>query len=78
MQKIKKIRLIDSGPRIPDGRTDGRTDGENLITPRNFSIENCRGAISIFGSYNSSCFTPIVPISHKKKHQVAATTTPRP
>ena len=29
MQKIKKMRIIDSGPRMPDGRTD---EG-NLITP---------------------------------------------
>ena len=35
MQKIKKIRLIDSGPRIPDGGTDGRGESDN--PPKMFS-----------------------------------------
>ena len=47
MQKIKKVRLIDSGPRMPDGRTEARTDGRtdkgNLI-----KFENCRGAKKVF------------------------------
>ena len=34
MQKIKKIRLIDSGPRMPDWRMDAQT-----------KIKNCRGEI---------------------------------
>ena len=33
MQKIKMIRLKDSGPRMPDGRKNGQRESDN---PRNF------------------------------------------
>ena len=39
MQKMKMIRLIDSGPRIPL-RTDAQGASDNR--PK-FSIKNCRG-----------------------------------
>ena len=29
MQNIKKIHLIDSGPRMPDGHTDGPGESDN-------------------------------------------------
>ena len=52
MQKMKKIRLIDSGLCIPL-RTHARTDASDTDAqgasdnhPK-FSIENCRGATSI-------------------------------
>ena len=48
MQKMKKIRPIDSGPRIPlrtHRRTDVRTHAQGAADNHpKFSIKNCRGA----------------------------------
>ena len=42
---IKKIHLIDSGLRMPDGQTDAWMHGRGeSYNPLKFSIENCRGA----------------------------------
>ena len=46
MQKMKKIRLIDSGPRImlrTHKRTNAQTHKEHLITTRNFLLKIAAG-----------------------------------